>query len=80
MDYGRIAVAAIVATVVFFIYGFLVHGMLIAKEYIPYPEGVYRSGESAQSHMPFGLAGIFTAILIFTIIYARTYRDNSGAG
>jgi hypothetical protein len=37
--------------------------MLIAKDYTPYPEGVYRSGDAAHSHMPAGLIGIFMAIL-----------------
>jgi hypothetical protein len=41
--------AALEAWIVFFIYGFLVHGMLIAKVYIPYPEGVYRSGEGRRA-------------------------------
>ena len=34
-------IGAAAAWMVFFIYGFLVHGMLIAKDYILYPEGVY---------------------------------------
>ena len=39
MNYARIVAAAVAATIVFFIYGFLVHGLLIAKDYTPYPEG-----------------------------------------
>jgi len=69
MDYGRIVLSAVAATLVFFTYGFLVHGLLIAKDYIPYPEGVYRAGDAARSHMPFGLAGIFIVILVFATIY-----------
>ena len=42
MNYVRLVAAAIAAAVLFFTYGFLVHGMLIAKDYLPYPEGVYR--------------------------------------
>jgi hypothetical protein len=84
MNYGRIVLAAVAAAIVFFIYGFLVHGLLIAKDYIPYPEGVYRGGEAARSHTPFALAGIFIAILVFATIYARNYdRGNdiaAGAG
>jgi hypothetical protein len=63
-----------------FTYGFLVHGRLIAKDYVPYPEGVYRSGDTAASHMPFGLAGIFTAILVFATIYAKICADKGNAG
>ena len=78
MNYGRIVLAGVVATVVFFIYGFLVHGWLIARDYIPDPEGVYRSGDAARAHTPFGLAGIFLAILVFTTIYAKGYDVGSG--
>jgi hypothetical protein len=80
MNYGRIVLAGVTATVVFFAYGFLVHGWLIAKDYIPYPEGVYRSGDAAQSHMAFGLAGLFIAILVFATIYAKCCERGRGAG
>jgi len=79
MNYSRIVAAAVAATVVFFVYGFLVHGMLIAKDYVPYPEGVYRSGDAASSHMPFGLTGIFIAILVFAAIYAKVYQGARAA-
>ena len=78
MNYGRIVLAACSAFVVFFIYGFLVHGLLIAKDYTPYPAGVYRAGEAARSHMPVGLAGIFVAILVFAAIYAVGYEAGRG--
>ncbi len=68
MNYGRLVVAAFAAFLVFFIYGILVHGLLIAKDYTPYPEGVYCSGEAARNLMPIGLAGIFVAILVFAAI------------
>ena len=45
MNYGRIVVAAVAATVVFFICGFLVQGLLITKDYAPYP-GVYRPADA----------------------------------
>jgi hypothetical protein len=71
MNYARIVVSAVAAAVVFFVYGFLVHGLLIAKDYIPYPEGVYRAGEEARSHTPLALLGIFVAILVFATVYAE---------
>jgi hypothetical protein len=74
MNYFRVFLAAVAATIAFFIYGFVVHGWLIAKDYIPYPEGVYRAGEAAQTHMPFGLVGLFVAIAVFATIYAKSYR------
>jgi len=79
MNYARIVAAAGAATIVFFIYGLLVHGMLIAKDYLPYPTGVYRSGEDAQSHMLIGLTGIFVAILVFAVMYAKLHNGGSGA-
>jgi hypothetical protein len=78
MNYGRIVLAGVVATVVFFLYGFLVHGWLIAKDYTPYPQGVYLSGDAARSHMSFGLGGIFLAIMVFATIYAKFYQGGSG--
>jgi len=78
MNYPRILLAAAVATIAFFVYGFLVHGILIASDYIPYPEGVYRSGDAAKSHMLYGLAGIFVAILVFATIYANSYKGGRG--
>ena len=71
MNYARLMAATVAATAVFFVYGFLVHGLLISRDYLPYPVGVYRSGEDARSHTPIGLAGIFVAILVFAIIHAR---------
>src|ERR1700719_3362040 len=74
MTYFRVLLAAVAATIAFFIYGFVVHGWLIAKDYIPHPEGVYRAGDAAQTHMPFGLPGLFVAIAVFATIYAKSYR------
>ena len=74
MNYLRLFLAAVAATITFFIYGFVVHGWLIAKDYIPYPQGVYRAGKAAQAHMPFALIGLSVAILVFTAIYARHGR------
>ena len=80
MNYGRIVGAAAIAMVVFFTYGFLVHGMLIAKDYLPYPEGVYRPSEAQMTYMPIGLLGIFAAILVFATIYARISAGKGSVG
>lgn len=79
MSYARVVVAAIAAWIAFFAYGFLVHGWLIAKDYIPYPEGVYRAGDDARGHMPFGLVGLFLAILMLATVYAKNYTNAHGA-
>jgi hypothetical protein len=80
MNYARLLLSALAAAFVFFVYGFVVHGWLIAKDYIPYPEGVYRAGDAARTHMPFGLAGIFLATLVFATIYARICAHDNGVG
>ena len=80
MNYGRMVLAAVAGAVVFFTYGFVVHGRLIAKDYIPYPEGVYRGGAEAQSHTPFALIGLFAAILVFTIVYGKICGRERSAG
>jgi hypothetical protein len=80
MNYVRIVLSAAAAMVAFFTYGFLVHGLLIAKDYVPYPEGVYRSGDTARSLMPVGLTGLFVAMLVFAIIYAKGYERGHGPG
>jgi hypothetical protein len=61
----------VAATIAFFIYGYAIHGRLVAKDYLPDPSGVYRAGEDAQNQCGFGLAGIFVAIVIFTLIFSK---------
>jgi hypothetical protein len=78
MNYGRIALAGIAGTIVYFLVGGLVFGKLIAKYYAPYP-GVYRSAEMVQQHIPIGLTSIFLAILLLAVIYAIGYKGGAGA-
>jgi len=78
MNYGRLALAAIVATVVDACYGFTVYGMLLAGEFGKYP-GVYRSNEAGQAYLPLMFGGLLVAILVVTAIYAKGYEGGSGA-
>jgi hypothetical protein len=77
MNFGRIVVSGIVATVVYFAVGGLVFGKLIAKYYAPYP-GVYRSAESVMAYFPIGITSTLLAIVILTAIYAKGYEGGSG--
>jgi hypothetical protein len=77
MNYARVVIAGLIATIVFFTYGFLIFGVLIAKYYAPYP-GVYRSAASLQSYIPIGVVSTFVAILVLTLIYAKGYEGGSG--
>src|ERR1035438_9903638 len=74
MNYARIALASLGATVAYFVYGFV---MLAAwpsmkTEFKKYPN-VYRSEEGMMKVMPYGVVAILIGIVIFAILYAKTY-------
>jgi hypothetical protein len=48
--------------------------MLTAKDYTPYPEGVYRSGDAAHSHMPAGLIGILWRSSLVSVVVGVVYK------
>ena len=78
MNYARLALAAVAATVFDAVYGFLVYGMLLAPEFARYP-GVYRSNEAGQAFLPLMFGGLLIAIAAVAIIYAKGYEGGSGA-
>jgi hypothetical protein len=78
MNYARLALAAVAATIFDAVYGFLVYGMLLAPEFARYP-GVYRSNESGQAFLPLMFGGLLIAIVAVAIIYAKGYEGGSGA-
>ena len=77
MNYGRMALAAAVATIVYFIYGFLVEGLLIKKDFAPY-SAVYRSAEAVAPYMALGMIAIFIGICVLAIMYGKGYAGGSG--
>jgi hypothetical protein len=78
MNYARLALAAVAATIFDAVYGFLVYGMLLAPEFARYP-GVYRSNEDGQAFLPLMFGGLLIAIVAVAIIYAKGYEGGSGA-
>jgi hypothetical protein len=78
MNYARLALAAVAATIFDAVYGFLVYGMLLAPEFARYP-GVYRSNEGGQAFLPLMFGGLLIAIVAVAIIYAKGYEGGSGA-
>jgi len=76
MRYGRLAAAAFGATVVYYAYGFLVNGMLIAKAYAPFT-AVYRPADMVMRYMPFGVIGTFIAALVLTLMFAKGYEGGA---
>ena len=78
MNYTRLVLAAVAATAWDACYGFVVYGMLLAPEFGRYP-GVYRSNEVGQAYLPLMFGGVFIAIVVAAIIYAKGYDGGSGA-
>ena len=77
MNYGRLALAAVVATIVDAVYGFLVYGTLMQRQFAALP-AVYRQPDTAATYMPFIFIGTFLAMLAATYIYAKGYEGGSG--
>jgi len=79
MSYARIALAALGATVAYFVFGGLLFGLLpqFRDEFRKYPT-VYRTEEGIKAVMPAGMAAMFLAILALAVTYALAYRGGSG--
>lgn len=79
LNYVRIGLAALAATVAYFLLGGLMFGALpqLRDEFRKYP-GVYRTQENIKAVMPAGMAAMFLSILVLAVIYAMVYRSGSG--
>jgi hypothetical protein len=77
MNYGRLALAAVAATIVDGLYGFLVYGNLLSAQFARYP-GVYRPAETQGPFMAYLFGGIFLAMIAASLIYAKGYEGGSG--
>ena len=76
MNFGRLALAAVVGAVVDMAYGFLVYGTLLAGQFAQYP-GVFRPAADT-SYLPNLFLGILIAMFAATYIYAKGYQGRSG--
>ncbi len=77
MNYSRIALAAVTATVFDACYGFLVYGTLLSSHFERYP-AVYRNAETGAAFLPLMFGGLFIAIIVVSIMYATGYAGGSG--
>jgi hypothetical protein len=79
MNYSRIGLAGLGATVAYFVFGGLVFGLLpqLRDEFRKFP-AVYRKQEEIKAVMPVGMAAMFLSILVLAVIYALAYRGGSG--
>jgi hypothetical protein len=80
MNYARIALAALGATVAYFVVGGILFAALPAlqKEFMKYP-AVYRTQDDMKRVMPMGMISILVAISVVTVLYAMAYPAGGGA-
>jgi len=77
MNYGRLVVAALAATVMDAAYGFVVWGQLLSREFGRYPEIFRPAGDTSGFALMF--LGIFVGMCFAAWIYAKGYEGGSGA-
>ena len=79
MDYSRIALAGLGATVAYFVVGGLAFGALpqLRDEFSKYP-AVYRTQEGIKAVMPAGMVAMLLSILVLAVIYAMACRGGPG--
>ena len=79
MNYARIALAFLGATVAYFVYGFAMFAALpgMKSEFMKYPN-VYRSQDSLMKVMPYGMVAILISIAVLAVLYAKIYPTGGG--
>ena len=79
MNYSRIALAALGATVGYFVLGAILFSALpfLRKEFMKYP-GVYRTQDDMKRVMPMGMISILVAIVVVAVLYAMAYSAGGG--
>ena len=78
MNYPRLAMAAIAALVVFFVYGFLTEGWLIRKDFA-LSAALYRDSNAQIRYMPIGLASVLVGLFAAAALYAKWCAGATGA-
>ena len=79
MNYSRIALAALGATVAYFVLGGILFGALpsLRKEFMKYP-AVYRTQDDMKRVMPMGVISILVGIFVVAVLYAMAYPAGGG--
>ena len=78
MNYSRLVLAAVVATIVDLAYGFGVYGMALGNFFAAAP-GVFRSMDAVTPRAQYLVAGTLLGMLAASYIYAKGYEGKSGA-
>ena len=76
MNWGRLALTAVVAFVVDMAYGFVVYGNLLAGQFA-LVDDVFR-GPTETAYLPYLALGILIAMFPAVYIYAKGYEGRSG--
>jgi hypothetical protein len=79
MNYSRIALAALGATVAYFVVGGILFAALpsLQKEFMKYP-AVYRTQDDMKRVMPMGMISILVGIFVVAVLYAMAYPAGGG--
>ena len=78
MNYARIALASLGATIAYFAFGFVMFAALPAmkSEFMKYPN-VFRSREDMMKVMPYSMVSILISIVVVAVLYAKIYPAGS---
>ena len=79
MNYARIALACLGATVAYFLCGFILFAALpgMKSEFLKYPD-VYRSKDAMMKVMPYNMVAILISIVVLAVLYAKMYPAGGG--
>jgi hypothetical protein len=77
MNYPRLTLAVVGGFVADAVFGFLVYGMLLSRQFEEFP-AVYRPMATQGKYMPVLFAGILIAMAAAAYIYAKGYEGGSG--
>lgn len=79
MNYSRIALAALGATVAYFVLGGILFAALpsLQKEFKKYP-AVFRTQDDMKRVMPMGMISILVGIFVVAVLYAMAYPAGGG--
>jgi archaellum biogenesis protein FlaJ (TadC family) len=79
VNYARIGLAFLGATVAYFASGFILFAALpgMKLEFMKYPN-VYRSNDAMLKVMPYNMVAILISIVVVDVLYAKMYSAGGG--
>jgi hypothetical protein len=80
MNYSRLALAGLGATVAYFALGFLLLALLPLDNEVRQFPAVFRTPESMQRVAPVGIVALVVAMMALAALYAFAFRDGSSVG